>query len=59
MITTILHFISMICSYLTDPITPEDVIIYRKKIGGGKDVAMTISKLCITLSICIMVICLL
>ena len=50
-ITTILHFISMICSYLTDPITPEDVIIYRKKIGGGKDVAMTISKLCITLSL--------
>ena len=30
-LTTALHFISMICSYLTDPITPEDVIIYRKK----------------------------
>ena len=51
LITTILHFISMICSYLTDPVTPEDVIIYRKKIGNGKDVAMTISKLFITLSL--------
>ena len=51
LITTILHFISMISSYLTDPITPEDVIIYRIKIGSGKDVAMTISKLFITLSL--------
>ena len=50
-LTTALHFISMICSYLTDPITPEDVIIYRKKIGSGKDIAMTISKLFITLSL--------
>ena len=51
LLTTILHFISMICSYLTDPITPEDVIIYREKIGSGKDVAMTISKLFITISL--------
>lgn len=50
-LTTVLHFISMICSYLTDPITPEDVVIYRKAIGGGKDIAMTISKLFITLSL--------
>ena len=50
-LTTILHFLSMICSYLTDPITPEDVIIYRKPLGGGKDVAMTIAKLFITLSL--------
>ena len=51
LITTGLHFISMICSYLTDPITPEDVIIYRKKIGNGKDLTMIISKLFITLSL--------
>ena len=51
LITTILHFISMICSYLTDPITPKDVIIYREKIGNGKDIAMTISKLLITFSL--------
>ena len=50
-LTTVLHFISMICSYLTDPITPEDVVIYRRAIGSGKDVAMTISKLAITLSL--------
>ena len=50
-LTTVLHFISMICSYLTDPITPEDVVIYRKAIGSGKDIAMTISKLFITLSL--------
>ena len=50
-LTTVLHFISMICSYLTDPITPKDVIIYRNKIGNGKDIAMTISKLFITLSL--------
>jgi len=51
LITTILHFISMICSYLTVPVTPEDVIIFRKKIGNGKDIAMTISILFITLSL--------
>ena len=51
LITTILHFIIMICSYLTDPITPEDVVIYRRAIGSGKDVAMTISKLAVTLSL--------
>ena len=51
LLTTILHFTSMICSYLTDPITPKDVIIYRNKIGNGKDIAMTISKLFITLSL--------
>ena len=50
-LTTVLHFISMICSYLTDPITPKDVIIYRNKIGNGKYIAMTISKLFITLSL--------
>ena len=40
-LTTVLHFISMICS----------VVIYRKAIGNGKDIAMTISKLFITLSL--------
>ena len=44
-LTTALHIVSIVCSYLTEPIKPEDVIIYRKQIGNGKDVAMTISKL--------------
>ena len=50
-LTTALHIVSIICSYLTEPIKPEDVIIYRKQIGDGKDVAMTISKLFVTLSL--------
>ena len=50
-LTTALHIISVVCSYLTDPYTPEDVIIYRKSIDNGKDIAMTISKLFITLSL--------
>ena len=50
-LTTAMHIVSIICSYLTDPITPEDVIIYRKPIGNGKDIAMTISKLLITFSL--------
>ena len=50
-LTTCLHIISIVCSYLTDPVTPEDVVIYRKQIGNGKDIAMTISKLFVTLSL--------
>ena len=43
-LTTILHIISIVCGFLTDPITPEDLIIYRKNKGNGRDIAMTISK---------------
>ena len=50
-LTTALHFISMICSYLTEPVAPKDVVIYREPVGSGKDVAMTISKLFVTLSL--------
>ena len=50
-LTTALHIISIVCSYLTDPITPEDVIIYRKAIGNGKDIAMSISKLLVAISL--------
>ena len=50
-LTTALHIVSITCSYLTDPITPEDVIIYRHPIGNGKDIAMTISKLLVTFSL--------
>ena len=47
---TSLYILSMIISFLTNPFEPEDVIIYRKS-KGGKDVAMTISKLFVSLSI--------
>lgn len=30
-LTTILHIISITCSFLTDPYTPEDLIVFRKK----------------------------
>ena len=50
-LTTLLHFISIICGFLTDPITPEDLIIYRKNKGKGKDIAMVIGRLLVTLSL--------
>jgi amino acid permease len=50
-LTTILHYISIICSFLTNPYAPEDVIIYRKSKSGGKDIPMTIAKLLISSSL--------
>ena len=50
-LTTVLHFLSIICSFLTDPITPEDLIIYRKNKGNDKDIAMTIAKLFVVFSL--------
>ena len=47
---TSLYILSMIISFLTNPYQPEDVIIYRKS-KGGKDIAMTIAKLFVSLSI--------
>ena len=51
MLTTGLHFISIICAFLTDPYTPEDLVIYRKSKDGGKDVWMVIARLFISLSL--------
>ena len=50
-LTTALHFISIICSFLTDPYTPEDLVIYRKCKDDGKDIWMVISRLIISLSL--------
>ena len=50
-LTTLLHFISIICGFLTAPITPEDLIIYRKNKGNGKDIAMVIARLLVTISL--------
>ena len=50
-LTTILHFISIICGFLTDPITPEDLIIYRKNKGTGKDIPMALSRLFVSISL--------
>ena len=51
MLTTALHFISIICSFLTDPYTPEDLVIYRKSKDNGKDIFMVISRCFIALSL--------
>ena len=50
-LTTALHIISIVCSFLTNPYTPEDLIIYRQNKGNGKDIAMNIAKLLISLSL--------
>ena len=50
-LTTILHIIAIICSFLIDPITPKDLILYRKNIGEGKDILMTLAKLLTLISI--------
>ena len=50
-LTTILHIISIVCGFLTDPITPEDLIIYRKNKGSGRDLAMVIARLLVSISL--------
>ena len=50
-LTTALHFIIIVCSFLTDPYTPEDLIIYRKSKDNGKDIFMVISRCFIALSL--------
>ena len=50
-LTTALHILSIVCSFLTEPITPEDLIIYRKSKDNGKDIFMTIAKLSISISL--------
>ena len=50
-LTTALHFISIVCSFLTDPYTPEDLVIYRKSKDNGKDIFMVISRCFIALSL--------
>ena len=50
-LTTALHIISIVCSFLTDPYTPEDLVIYRKSKDRGKDIWMVIARLFISLSL--------
>jgi low affinity Fe/Cu permease len=50
-LTTALHIISIVCSFLTNPYKPEDLVIFRQSKGNGKDIAMTIAKLFVSLSL--------
>ena len=49
--TTVLHFSAITSSFLTDPITPEDLIIYRKQKDDGYDIFMNIAKIAISCSL--------
>ena len=46
-LNTALHIVSIVCSFLTDPKTPEDLIIYLKNKDNGKDIPMGIAKLAV------------
>lgn len=46
-----LYLISMICSYLTDPLSPEELVIYRKPISNGNDIPMSIAKLLMAINL--------
>ena len=50
-LTTILHIVSIVVSFLTDPYTPEDLVIYRKSKDSGKDIFMAIAKLAVFASL--------
>ena len=50
-LTTALHIVSIVCSFLTDPITPEDLVIYRKSKDSGKDLFMAVAKLTVFVSL--------
>ena len=50
-LTTLLHIISIVCGFLTDPINPEDLIIYRKNKGSGRDLAMVLARLFVSVSL--------
>ena len=51
LLTTALHIVSIVCSFLTDPYEPEDLVIYRKNKGNGKDIFMVIARCFISLSL--------
>ena len=51
LLTTVFHILSIVCGFLTDPITPEDLIIYRKNKGTGRDIAMVIARLFVSISL--------
>ena len=50
-ITTILHIIAITTSFLTEPVNPEDLIIYRINKDDNYDIAMNIAKLLIAISL--------
>lgn len=50
-VTSILHVIAITCGYLTEPVDPKNLIIYRKPKDDGYDILMNISKIAVAISI--------
>ena len=50
-LVTLLHILSITVAFLTEPIHPEDIIIYRKPKDNGKDILMNIAKFAIAWSL--------
>ena len=50
-LTCALHILSITCCFLTEPIYPEDIIIYRKQKDDGKDIFMNIAKMAVAISL--------
>ncbi len=46
-----IHIIAVTCAFLSDPITPEEIIVNRKSIDGGYDILMTIAKFVVFFSL--------
>jgi amino acid permease len=44
-INTIVYLTVGICGFLTQPYTKDDLVIFRRKIPGSNDIAMTIARL--------------
>ena len=50
-LVTVLHILSITVAFLTEPIYPQDIIIYRIPKDNGKDVLMNIAKFAIAISL--------
>ena len=50
-LTTVCHIVCIVCSFLTDPTTPEDLVIYRKCKDSGKDIFMAVAQLSVFVSL--------
>jgi len=47
----LLHFLTILCAFLTEPLKPEDLIVYRINRFGGYDIWMNIAK--VSCAICL------
>lgn len=50
-VTSIFHVIAITCGYLTEPVDPKSLIIFRQPKDNGYDILMNIAKLAVAISI--------